>query len=415
MLKSKSLKSAIKALKAHKVRTFLSVLGVVIGISAVIVVMSAGEGLKSFILGQIEIFGSDTIEVEVKVPNTKHTSSENATGLVSGITVTTFKNDEVEQLRKIKNIDAIYGGQLGQDLVSYQNTIKKVLLFSAEADFSKVDTSSVEIGRFFTEQEDKSLKQVVVLGSKVREKLFDGEDPIGKNIKIGKLKFNVIGAMESRGAVAFFDMDDMVFIPLRTYQKKLAGVDHITFAFAKVKDVDKTEDTVEEMRLVMRELHGTKDLDSDDFAVISMAEGMEMMEVIIRGIIILLTALVGISLVVGGIGIMNIMYVSVIERTFEIGLRKAVGARKKDIKRQFLWEAIIITLIGGILGIIIGIILSYIISYIASTKGFEQSLTIPIGSIIVAFGFSASVGLFFGYYPAKKASELDPIEALLHE
>jgi ABC-type antimicrobial peptide transport system permease subunit len=415
MFKFKSFNLAIKALKAHKARTFLSVLGVVIGISAVIVVMSTGEGLKSFILGQIEIFGSDTIEVEIKVPNTKHTSSENATGIVSGITITTFKNKDVEQLRKIRNIDAIYGGQMGQDLVSYKNTIKKTLLFATEADFTKVDPGNIEIGRYFTEQEDKSLKQVAVLGSKVKEKLFGDENPIGENIKIGKLKFKVIGAQESKGSVAFFDMDDQVFIPLRTYQKKLAGVDHITFAFAKVKDTDKTEDTVEEMRLAMRDLHGTKDLDSDDFAVISMAEGMEMMDVIIRGIIILLTSLVAISLVVGGIGIMNIMYVSVIERTFEIGLRKAVGAKKKNIKRQFLWEAIIITLIGGIIGIIIGITLSYIISYIAASKGFEQSLTIPIGSILIAFGFSASVGLFFGYYPAKKASELDPIQALLHE
>lgn len=415
MLKSKSFNSAVKALKAHKVRTFLSVLGVVIGISAVIVVMSAGEGLKSFILGQIEVFGSDTIEVEIKVPNVKHTSSENATGLVSGITITTFKNKDVEQLRKIRNIDAIYGGQIGQDLVSYQNTIKKTLLFATEADFTKVDTGNIEVGRYFTEQEDKSLKQVAVLGSKVKEKLFGDENPIGENIKIGKLKFKVIGTQESKGSVAFFDMDDQVLIPLRTYQKKLAGIDHITFAFAKVKDLDKTEDTVEEMRLVMRDLHGTKDLDSDDFAVISMSEAMEMMDVVIRGIIILLTALVAISLVVGGIGIMNIMYVSVIERTFEIGLRKAVGAREKDIRRQFLWEAIIITLIGGVLGVIIGIIFSYIISYVASAKGFKQSLTIPIKSIIVAFGFSAAVGLFFGFYPAKKASELDPIEALTHE
>ncbi len=288
-------------------------------------------------------------------------------------------------------------------------------MFAAEADYSKVDTGDVEVGRFYTEQEDKSLKQVAVLGSKVKEKLFVDEDPIGKDIKIGKLKFEVIGVMESKGSVGFFDMDDQLFIPLRTYQKKLAGIDHITFAFAKVKDADKIEDTEEEMRGVMRASHNTKDLDSDDFAVISMAEGMEMMNTVIRGIVILLTALVSISLVVGGIGIMNIMYVSVIERTFEIGLRKAVGAKSKDIKRQFLWEAIIITLIGGVLGVIIGILISYSISYLATAKGFKQSITIPIRSIFIAFGFSTAVGLFFGYYPAKKASELDPIEALGHE
>ncbi|MFH1564829.1 MAG: ABC transporter permease [bacterium] len=415
MFKLNSFNSATKSLKSHKARTFLSVLGVVIGISAVIVVMSAGEGLKSFILGQIEIFGSDTIEVEVKVPNTKHTSSENAGGMVSGISVTTFKNQDIEELRKIKNIQAIYGGQIGQDLVSYQNTVKKILLFSAEADYSKVDTGDVEIGRFYTEQEDKSLKQIAVLGSKVREKLFGYEDPIGKDIKIGKLKFEVIGVMESKGSVGFFNMDDQLFIPLRTYQKKLSGVDYVSFAFAKVKDVDTIEDTAEEMRVVMRDLHNTNDLDSDDFAVTSMAEGMEMMDTIIYGIVILLTALVSISLVVGGIGIMNIMYVSVIERTFEIGLRKAVGAKSKDIKRQFLWEAIIITLIGGVLGVAIGILISYSISYLATAKGFKQSFTIPIRSIVIAFGFSTAVGLFFGYYPAKRASELDPIQALLHE
>lgn len=415
MFKLKSFNSAAKSLKSHKARTFLSVLGVVIGISAVIVVMSAGEGLKSFILKQIEVFGSDTIEVEVKVPNVKHTSSENATGIVSGISITTFKNKDVEELRKIKNIEAIYGGQIGQDLVSYQNTVKKIFLFAAEADYTKVDKSAVEIGRFFTEQEDKSLKQIAVLGVKVKEKLFGDENPIGQNIKIGKLKFEVIGVSEPKGSVGFFDMDEQIIVPLRTYQKKMAGIDHITFTFAKVKDADKIDDTTEEMRSVMRTLHNTKDLNSDDFAVISMSEGMEMMNTIIRGIVILLTALVSISLVVGGIGIMNIMYVSVIERTFEIGLRKAVGAKSKDIKRQFLWEAIIITLIGGVFGVIIGILISYSISYFATAKGFKQSLTIPIRSIIIAFGFSTAVGLFFGYYPAKKASELNPIQTLGHE
>jgi putative ABC transport system permease protein len=410
-----SIKFATKSLKTNFSRSILAILGVVIGISAVIIVMSAGDGLKGFIKGQIEVFGSDTVEIEVKVPNTKHTSSENATSMVSGVSVTTFKNSDLDEIRKLDNIEAIYGGQLGQDLVSYKNIIKKLTLFSIESGFTRVDKSNLEAGRFFSRDEDFSLKQVAVLGSKAKDKLFGDEDPIGKEIKIGKLKFKVIGTIESRGSVGFFDLDDQIFIPLRTYQKKIAGTDYMQFAFAKVRDINYLDSITEELRFVMRKLHHTEDLNSDDFAVVSMTEASKMMDVVIRGIIILLISLVGISLMVGGVNIMNIMYVSVVERTFEIGLRKAVGARGQDIMRQFLWEAIIITLIGGIIGVFFGVVISFIIFYFASLRGFKYDFTIPINAIIISLSFSMLVGLIFGIYPARKASKLDPITALTKE
>jgi len=411
----KSFKFAFKALKTNITRSLLAVLGVLIGIAAVIIVMSSGESLKSFILGQLDMFGSDTIEVEIKVPNVSQTSTENVGGMVSGVSITTFKNKDIEAMRKIENIEAMYGATMGQDLVSYKNTIKKIMMFVTEADFTKVDTSKVENGRFFTEQEDKTLKQVAVLGTKIKDKLFGDNDPIGKNIKIGKLKFKVIGVLQPRGTIAFFDMDDFIYIPLRTYQKKIAGVDYLMFSFAKVKDVNRIEETAAEMTYVMRQQHNITDPNKDDFAVISMQEATEMLDTVIDGIVILLTALVIISLIVGGVGIMNIMYVSVSERTFEIGLRKAVGATSNNIMWQFLWEAVIITLLGGIIGVIVGISTSYAISRFATLQGFEQDFIVPINSIIIAFGFSTTVGLIFGLYPAKKAASLDPIEALVHE
>lgn len=410
-----SFKFALQALQTNKIRAVLSILGVVIGIAAVIIVMSAGEGLKSFILGQIEVFGSDTIQTEIKIPNVGQHSPQNATGIVSGISITTFKNQDVEALRQIKNIKAIYGAQMGQDLVSYKNIINKINLVAVESDFSKVDKSNVELGRFFTDQEDKSLKQVAILGSKVKNKLFDGLNPLNQEIKIGKLKFRVVGVLESRGAVGFMDLDDQLFIPLRTYQKKMAGIDHVLFALSKVDNVDLLDETAEEMREVLRRRHNITDPQKDDFAVTSMVEATEMLGVVINGIIALLIALVTISLIVGGVGIMNIMYVAVVERTFEIGLRKAVGAKNSDILQQFLWEAVIITLVGGLIGIIFGIAVSYLISYVAALKGFKQNFVVPLNSIIIAFSFSTAVGLVFGIYPARKAAKLSPIEALVKE
>ncbi|MBU1921814.1 ABC transporter permease [Patescibacteria group bacterium] len=410
-----SIEIALKTLKTNKARTFLTLLGVVIGICAVIVVVSAGNGLEQYITSQVEAFGTDTIEIEIKTPNTEQASAENATGMVGGISVTTLKIEDAEAVIEHPNISNAWYGVMSQNLLSYQGEVKKAFLMGLNAAFKEIDKWEVADGRFFTDEEDKSLSRVVILGSKVKDKLFGDSDAVGQNIKISRLNFRVIGVMEERGSMMFFDWDDMAIVPARTMQKKMMGIDHVSFIFAQMIDTSIGDQTVEDITMLLRERHGTTDMKNDDFAVMSMEQANEMMAVVFDGLTILLLALVSISLVVGGVGIMNIMYVSVTERTGEIGLRKAMGARGRDIMGQFLWESLIISFVAGGVGIVVGNAISYLIAWVASTQGFAWDFQVSIFGILLAVGFSAVVGLIFGLYPARKAASLDPIESLRFE
>ena len=406
------IKLAVMSLKKKRGRSLLTILGIVIGITAVIVVMSAGQGIKGYILTEIEAFGSDWIEVEIKVPNVSKTSTANAMGIAMGVEVTTLKAQDMEAVLEHPNISYAYAGVMGQDNVSYSNENKTTMLFGVTEDMLKIDKGEVEDGRFLTKEENESMARVAVLGVDVRDKFFGSNDPLGQKIKIGKHKFEVIGVMEERGSAFGMNWDDMVFMPLQTLQKKVMGIDHIMFMLGKVKDPDIVDQTASDLTAIMREQHEITDPDKDDFAVTSMQEALSIVGVIVNAIQILLIIIAGISLIVGGVGIMNVMYVNVNERTSEIGLRKAVGARKKDILWQFLAEAVIITLLGGIVGISFGVVLAFAVSKLAAMQGLNWQFILPPQSIVLAFGFCTIVGLVFGIYPARKASHLDPITAL---
>ena len=252
----------------------------------------------------------------------------------------------------------------------------------------------------------------MVLGYKIAEDLFANENPIGQNIKLDKKNYRVIGVMEERGVTGFFNFDEVVYVPLKTGQKKIMGINHVLFIVAQVYNNDLADATAEEITWLIRERHDITDPDKDDFAVITQEESMAIVDTIFNAITWLLIALAAISLAVAGVGIMNVMYVSVAERTFEIGLRKSVGASSRDILWQFLLEAIVITLIGGVIGMTAGIILSFLISVIAGSFGFNWEFQISIFSVFLSVGFSTMIGLVFGLYPAKKAAGLDPIVAM---
>ena len=260
--------------------------------------------------------------------------------------------------------------------------------------------------------EDRATAQVIVLGVELADNLFGNTDPLGKKIKVGSKSFEVIGVMEELGSTGFLNMDTLAYIPVRTAQKKLMGIDHILMIMAQVVDNTKTRATAEEVGYLLRERHNVRGPDKDDFAVTTMEEAIEMVGTIIFGVTWLLIALAAISLLVGGVGIMNVMYVSVAERSFEIGLRKAVGASSRAILMQFLDEAVIVTLLGGAVGMLAGIFISYIIALIAQFLGFQWIFSISLFSIFLGVSFSAAVGIIFGLYPAMQASKLDPIVSM---
>ncbi|HRY27901.1 MAG TPA: ABC transporter permease [Candidatus Moranbacteria bacterium] len=411
-----SIKLALRNLKTNKGRTVLTLVGVVIGIMSVIVVNSSGEGVKKYIMGQFDSYGNDLIQIETKVPSTSATSSENAMGQAMGVQITTLKTSDGEEIKKLPNVYGYAAGTMGQEIVSYKGENKRAMLFGNGAEYPLIDTGiKVSEGTFYTESDDNSLAQVVVIGQDIKDTLFKNENPIGKNIKIKGMNFKVIGLLEKRGAVSFFNYDELIYLPVKTLEKKILGIDYVRYISVKVKDVGKIDVTAADITDLLKKLHRTPKAEQEDFSVMTMQEAQKIIDDVFNVITILLLALTSISLVVGGVGIMNIMYVAVVERTFEIGLRKAVGAKEKDIKNQFLFEAIILTSLGGIVGIILGFILNVSFSYIFSLLGFNLQLSLTLNSVLLGVGFSMATGIIFGYYPAWKASKLSPMEALRKE
>lgn len=411
-----SIKLAFGNLKVNSGRTILTLVGIVIGITSVIVIMSSGQAVKSFVLGQVSGMGADLIQIEPKVPSAGQVSAENAVGQVQGITITTLKIKDAEELKKIPNVETAYAGTIGQEITNFQGTNKKAMIFAVGAEAPKVDTNiKLQEGNFFSEAEDNSLAQVAVIGSGIRDVLFGTNNALGKTIKIKNQNYKVIGILEPRGSVAMFNFDDMVYLPVQTMMKKIQGVDYVKFISVKMKNPDLADITTADIKSEMARLHDTDDPAKEDFTVMSTKEAQDIIGQVFNTINILLLALTSISLVVGGVGIMNVMYVAVVERTFEIGLRKAVGAKSADILKQFLFESIFITFAGGVVGVTLGFLFSALFSYIFSVLGFNLELTVSWQSILLATGFSVVVGVVFGYYPAKIASKLSPMEALRKE
>ena len=384
-----SAKLAIKNLRSNWTRTILSLLGIIIGVTSVVVVLSLGSGVKNFILAQIEAFGSDFIQIEVKVPNVGKTSAQNAGSIASGTQVTTFKLEEAEQVAEdIENIAYWYAGSISQQVTSFRDKNKQVYMMGVTDQVSKVDNKmEIVSGRPFSPNDSRGLKQVAILGSAIDEYFFPNEEAVGKKIKIKGQSFEVIGVLKERGTSGFFNFDDIIYLPVETLQKKILGIDHIQFAVYELKDMEKLDLTVAQAEAIMRNEHEIDDPEEDDFAVSSITEIREIIDNVFFTINLLLLGLTSIALIVGGVGIMNVMYVAVTERTFEIGIRKSVGARKKDILLQFLIEAIFLTILGGALGIIIGIILSFLITLVINNLGIDFNLEVTYGSILLFFFF----------------------------
>ncbi|MFH1582752.1 MAG: ABC transporter permease [Candidatus Falkowbacteria bacterium] len=409
------IKTSTGALLANKGRSFLTMLGIIIGVSAVIIIMAVGAGAQSLIINQVKTLGTNIIGI---LPGASEDEGPPAT--IMGIIITTLTYEDALALNDQKNVPNII------DLVAYYKSVGAVSwgsnsyntnLSGSTVGYMNVEGGEIDIGRFFTKEEETNLSKVVVLGSMVKKELFGESDSIGQRVKIKKHTFEVIGVMKEKGTVAFQNNDDQVFIPLKTMQKLISGVNHVSMMRLKIDNEENMNRAMSDIKTTLRERHDITDQSgaSDDFTVRSSAEAMAMITTITDALKFFLVAIAAMSLLVGGIGIMNIMLVSVTERTREIGLRKAVGANNKSIMFQFLIEAAAITLSGGAIGVIIGSLVAILISVIAKFLGYNWDLSISLLSIMLALVVSVGVGLIFGLYPARKASRLEPVEALRHE
>ncbi|MFA4818503.1 MAG: ABC transporter permease [Patescibacteria group bacterium] len=412
------IKLSFVSFRRNLTRTMLTGLGIVISIASVIIVISAAQGVKGLIIGQFDAFGSNLLQTETRVPSTgKPSSAQSHQAQALGTVITTLTLDDMTAIRRLPNIVTNYAGQISQAVATSPTAKKTVMVYGVSPTYLDIDTGQIAGGRFFTAAEDNSLARVVALGSEVATDLFGNVDPIGQVIKLKNKNYEVIGTFESRGASLFFNFDTVVYIPIQTLQKQLLGVDYISAITSQYRDQAQLAATIASVEDLLRARHqlDSNEPDQDDFMVQSNQDVTNTLDTIIGGLTVLLVALALISLVVGGVGIMNIMYVSVLERTFEIGLRKAVGARSKEILRQFLTEAVLVTIMGGIVGVTGGVLVSYLISVVAFSQGFNWVFAVPLYSIFLATGISFVCGLVFGLYPARQAANLDPIEALRKE
>ncbi|MAF79747.1 multidrug ABC transporter substrate-binding protein [bacterium] len=412
---AQSVRMAITALLSNKGRSFLTMLGIIIGVSAVIIIVSIGAGAQSMILSQIEDLGTNLVGV---MPGYSEEGSPPTS--VMGIVITTLTYEDAMALGEKRNVPNIveavaYYKSVGT--VTWRSESYDTNLNGVSAGYLDVEGGEIEKGRFFTEEEERTLGRVAILGSAVRDELFGPSEAIGQKVKIENQAFEVIGVMEERGVVAMQDYDDQVFVPVRTMQKLVAGVNHLGLIRAKVDSEDNINAALEDIRAVLRERHDIRDSSGagDDFTVRSATQALEMITSITDGLRFFLAGMAALSLIVGGVGIMNIMLISVAERTREIGLRKAIGADNLHVFIQFLAEAITITVLSGALGVVGGILISYLISLGVQFAGFDWEFIVSPFSVGLALSVSLFVGLLFGMYPASKASRLDPIDALRYE
>jgi len=398
------LRQAAGAMISHKMRSFLSILGILIGVAAVISMLAIGQGAKESIEKQLASLGSNLLIVR------PGSSRFHGVALESG-SVTRFTFQDVDAIKKlgdeIKNISPSVTGR-GQ--IVYGNKNWNTQLEGVDIDYAEMRASVPPIGRFFTDYEVKMREKVALLGPTVARELFADTNPVGEAIKINLINFRVIGVLPAKGGAGFHDQDDTVLIPVTTAMYRVLGKEYLDTIYVEAKSPDLIDKVQEDISNVIIKQHHLNKSEQDTFQIRNMTDIKNTLETTTKTMSLLLGAIAAISLLVGGIGIMNIMLVSVTERTREIGLRKAIGANNKDIMVQFLIEAVLMSLIGGVVGVLLGAGISILISMFAG-----WAVKVSLSSVILAATFSLFVGIVFGLWPASKAAKLDPIEALRYE
>ncbi len=395
------------SLSANKVRSGLTMLGIIIGISSVIALTSIGQGAQSAITANIQSLGSNLVLV---MPGAQRGPGiQISLGRGTGRSLTQEDADAIKQ--DVKEVQAVAPEISGRYQVTAKGTNTNTSVVGTVSSYPEVRNVEIDEGSFITDLNVRSLSKVAVLGPTARDDLFgEGAEALGQYIRIRNEQFQVVGITKTKGGNGFGSQDDMIFIPISTAQRFLAGGDYLTTISVKAQDADSMSLVQSEVTNVLLDRHHISDPAQADFNTLNQADIVATASSVTGTFTTLLSAVAGISLLVGGIGIMNMMLTTVTERTKEIGLRKAIGAKKKDISNQFLIEAIALTFIGGLIGVLLGSAFSLGINALGVLK-----TTVSISSIVLAFGVSAVIGIIFGYYPARRASNLNPIDALRYE
>jgi len=397
---------ALRALTRNKMRSVLTMLGIIIGVGAVIAMVGVGEGASQQVQQRIDSMGSNLLYVQ------SGSHQAGAVHLGWGQTKTLRYSDEQAILAEVPAVKAAAAGTGTSAQVIYDTNNWGTQIQGTEPSYFNIRNWTFDLGSSFSRQDVSDSNNVAVLGATVVQNLFpDGEDPVGKEIRIKNLPFRVVGTLLPKGQSGFGrDQDDEVYIPFTTLQKKITGQSWLSNIAVTAVSNQATDAAEQQITDLLRSRHRIRPGEPDDFAVRNLAAYAQVASASSSIMTILLASIASVSLIVGGIGIMNIMLVSVTERTREIGIRMAVGATEADVQRQFLIEALVLASLGGIIGILVGLIASWLISAVA-----QWPVDVSVLSIVVAAVFSAGIGIFFGFYPAKKAARLDPIEALRFE
>ncbi len=395
------------ALLANKARSGLTILGIVIGIGSVIAMISIGQGAQSSIESSIQSIGSNLVMIMPGFQRGVGTQVSAGRGSAQ-----TLKQEDADAIQNEITLAKAVAPELSS---RYQVTAKgkntNTSIIGTAADYPAVRNAQIDTGSFISEQNVRSMSKVAVLGPTVRNDLFgENANPIGETIRINKIDFKIIGITKAKGGSGFGSQDDTIFIPLSTAQRFLAGSNYVTTISVEVVDQESMTTAQEQITSLLLSRHNISNPELADFSIMNQADIVESASSITDTLTILLGSIAGISLIVGGIGIMNMMLTTVTERTREIGLRKAIGAKKKDINFQFLTESVMLTFIGGIVGIFLGWFLSFGVTYFSGI-----ATKVSLMSVLLAVGVSAVIGIIFGYYPARRAASLNPIEALRYE